>query len=75
LRALVLCFEVVSGLKVNLTKSELAPVDNVDRSASILGCGVFPMPLKYLGLPLGASYNAKSIWNEVVEKIERQLAS
>jgi hypothetical protein len=30
LRALFLCFEVVSGLKINLTKSELVPVGNVN---------------------------------------------
>lgn len=30
--------------------------------------------MKYLGLPLGDAYNAKSIWDEVIEKIERTLA-
>jgi hypothetical protein len=78
LRCLFLCFEAVSGLKVNLAKSELVPVgnvDDVDGLAGIMGCGVSPLPLKYLGLPLGASYKAKSIWNDVIEKIERRLAS
>jgi hypothetical protein len=78
LRVLFLCFEAVSGLKVNLAKSVLVPVgsvDNVDGLASILGCGVSSLPLKYLGLPLGACYKAKSIWDGVVEKIERRLAS
>jgi hypothetical protein len=28
----------------------------------------------YLGLPLGASYKAVSIWNGVIEKMERRLA-
>jgi hypothetical protein len=35
----------------------------------ILGCGV-SLPVKYLGLPLGASYKAKHIWDGVIEKIE-----
>jgi hypothetical protein len=26
--------------------------------------------VKYLGLPLGASYKAKHIWDGVIEKIE-----
>jgi hypothetical protein len=34
------------------------------------GCGVSSLPLKYLGLPLGASFKAKSIWDGVIEKIE-----
>jgi len=36
----------------------------------ILGCGISFLPLKYLGLPLGASYKAKFIWNSAIKKIE-----
>jgi hypothetical protein len=78
LRVLFLCFEAVSRLKVNLAKSVLVlvgNVDNVDGLASILGCGVSSLPMKYLGLPLGTSFKAKSIWDGVLEKIERHLAS
>jgi hypothetical protein len=31
--------------------------------------------LKYLGLPLGASFKLKTIWDGVVEEIERRLVS
>jgi len=54
---LLLSFEAVSGLKINLDKSVLVPmshVDNVDDLVGILGCGVSSLSLKYLGLPLGA---------------------
>jgi hypothetical protein len=50
-------------------------VDNVDGLSSILGCGVSSLPLKYLGLSLGASFKAKSIWDGVLGKIERRFAS
>jgi hypothetical protein len=63
LRMLLLSFEAVSGLKINLDKSVLVPVglvDNMDELAGILGCGVFSPPSKYLGLPLGAPFNTKS---------------
>lgn len=33
-------------------------VINVDGLVGILGCGVSTLPLKYLGLPLGASFKA-----------------
>jgi hypothetical protein len=59
LRVLVLCFEAVSGLKINLAKSVLVPVDcvdNVDGLAGILDYGVSSLPLKYLGLLLGAYF-------------------
>ena len=31
--------------------------------------------MKYLGLPLGANVRARSIWNPIIEKVERRLAS
>jgi len=31
--------------------------------------------MKYLGLPLDASLKVKSIWNDIIENIEHQLAS
>jgi hypothetical protein len=64
LRGLFLLFEAASGLKVNLAKSNLIPVGNVDqvgRLADILGCGIASLPVKYLGLPLGASYKSTLI--------------
>jgi len=78
LHMLLLSFEAVSGLKINLDKSVLVPVghvNNMDELAGILGCGVSSLPLKYLGLPLGAPFKAKACWDEVVGKIERRLAS
>jgi hypothetical protein len=77
LRCLFLCFEAVLGLRINLAKSELVPignVNNVEGLANILGCRVSSLPLKYLGLSLGASFKAKSIWDGIIEKIERCLA-
>jgi hypothetical protein len=49
-------------------------VTQVGRSARILRCGVSTLPVKYLCLPLGASYKAKHIWDSVIEKVEYQLA-
>ncbi|XP_028070906.1 uncharacterized protein LOC114273346 [Camellia sinensis] len=61
LRCVLLCFEaeVVLGLQVNLAKSELIPVGEVDRlsvMAVVLGCKVARLPVSYLGLPLEASF-------------------
>jgi hypothetical protein len=78
LRSLFLLFEAASGLKVNLAKSNLIPVGNVDqveRLSDLLGCGIASLPAKYLGIPLRASYKSIHIWDGVVEKIEHRLAS
>jgi hypothetical protein len=77
LRCIFLCFEAASGLRINLGKSEIVPIgeiEDVEGLAQLLGCRVASLPMTYLGLLLGASYKAVSIWNGVIEKMERQLA-
>jgi hypothetical protein len=77
LGALLVCFEAVSGLKVNLTKSSLIPVgslEDVDQLAGSMGCGTADLPLKYLGLPLGASFKLKAIWRDLEVLLARRLA-
>jgi hypothetical protein len=77
LRSVFLWFEAVSGLKINLGKSEIVPVGevlNLEVLAQILGCQTTSLPMKYLGLPLGASFKAKSIWNPIIERMEKRLA-
>ena len=67
-RLMLLCLEAVLGLRVNLGKSEIGAV------ATILGCRVAALPMKYLGLPLGVSYKATIMWNGVTEQVERRMA-
>ena len=58
---LLMWFEVISRLKVNLDKSELilvGNVDNVEELASELGCKVGSLPSLYLGMPLGAPFKS-----------------
>ncbi|RVW24487.1 putative ribonuclease H protein [Vitis vinifera] len=53
-------FEAISGLKVNLSKTEAIPVGEgipMDTLASVLGCKIGSLPTSYLGLPLGALTN------------------
>uniref|UniRef100_A0A2N9G2U9 Reverse transcriptase domain-containing protein n=1 Tax=Fagus sylvatica TaxID=28930 RepID=A0A2N9G2U9_FAGSY len=76
LRLLFTWFEAISGLKINFNKSEMAPVGSVhalDSLAAILGCKTVQLPMSYLGLPLGANYKSKSIWNPILERMERKL--
>jgi hypothetical protein len=76
LRCLFLCFEAVLGLKINLSKLEIVlvgDVGDVEGLASIFGCRVVSLSMKYLGLPLGAFYKASTIWNDIIEKMEHRL--
>lgn len=50
---------MVLGLKINMKKSELVRIsDKRDerRLVDVLGCKVVDLPIKYLGLPLGAKF-------------------
>ena len=52
LRCLLLCFEAVFGLKINLSKCDIVPigeVGDVEGLSRILGYGVGSMPFTYLG--------------------------
>ena len=71
------CFQAVTGLKVNALKGEMVPigeVPNLHVLAEILGCQIESLPITYLGMPLGASHKSPTIWNPILEKIERKLA-
>jgi hypothetical protein len=53
---ILLCFEVVSGLRVNLGKFEIVAigeVEDIGALATTLGCNVAALPMKYLGLLKG----------------------
>ncbi|RVW66266.1 LINE-1 retrotransposable element ORF2 protein [Vitis vinifera] len=70
-------FEAASGLRINLAKSELIPIgeiDNIEEMAVELGCRIGSFSVKYLGLPLGARHKALSTWDGVEERIRRRLA-
>ena len=52
----------------------IGEVNNVHALATILGCRVGALPMTSLGMLLGASNKSPSIWNPILEKIERRLA-
>ena len=79
---LILCmmfiwFKVGTSLKINLGKSKLVPigvVHNIELLLTVLGYKQGILPMKYLGLRLGAKFKDKTIWNLILEKMERRLA-
>ena len=77
LRAILARFEEALGLSINLEKSELVLVGamhNLEVLVGLLGCRQSSLPLKYLGLLLGAKFKDLSIWNLILEKMEWRLA-
>ena len=74
---ILMWFEAMSGLRINLDKSELIPVgsvENAEELAAALGCNVGSLPTTYLGLPLGAPHRSLAVWDGVEERMRKKLA-
>ena len=75
---ILMWFEAFSGLKINLSKSEIIPIgpmDNAEELAKELGCKTRAFPTYYLGLPLGAKHKAVGVWDSIEERFRKRLAS
>ena len=48
---------------------QVGEVLNVDKLASNLRCRFSSLPMKYLGMPLGAHYKARNIWYSIIERM------
>lgn len=70
-------FEAISGLRINLDKSEILPVgrvENLGKLALELGCKMGALPSSYLGLPFGAPHKSVAVWDGVEERFQKILA-
>ncbi|PNY15039.1 cysteine-rich receptor-like protein kinase, partial [Trifolium pratense] len=78
LRAVLVLFETLSGLKVNFNKSMLVRVNIPDswlgEAASVLCCNVGKIPFLYLGLQIGGDPRRLSFWEPVLIRIKNRLS-
>ncbi|GKV27405.1 hypothetical protein SLEP1_g36578 [Rubroshorea leprosula] len=78
IKCIVRTFEMVSGLKINYTKSHLMGV-NVEegwkeKMAYRLCCKGKDLPVKYLGIPIGGNQRRIAMWKPLVESVKKKLA-
>jgi len=78
IKAILNCFELASGLKVNFQKSSVGGVGCspllVEQFTTILNCEKMKIPFIYLGLSVGGCHKRSKLWEEVVEKLKRRLS-
>ncbi|KAJ0561825.1 putative RNA-directed DNA polymerase [Helianthus annuus] len=78
LNRILRCFYLVSGLRVNLSKSSIYGVGvdegEVHAMASILRCKIGSFPFKHLGLQVGANMNLVKNWKPVVDIFKKRLS-
>ncbi|GKA67661.1 RNA-directed DNA polymerase, eukaryota, reverse transcriptase zinc-binding domain protein [Tanacetum coccineum] len=72
------CFYRVSGLKINIHKSNLfrvgVPFDEVSRLAAITGCIPMQTPFSYLGLPIDCNMAKVRGWDPLLDKFNKRLS-
>lgn len=77
LRCILLCFQLVSCLGINMRKMEMVSIgDGRDELnlAGVLGCKVTTLPIKYHGLPISGKFKDVSTWDCTMEMVEKRLA-
>ncbi|CAJ2656620.1 unnamed protein product [Trifolium pratense] len=78
LRAVLVLFESMSGLRVNFHKSMLVGVNIPDswlgEAASALCCKVGKIPFLYLGLPIGGDSRRLGFWEPVLARLKNRLS-
>ncbi|XP_028099858.1 uncharacterized protein LOC114299337 [Camellia sinensis] len=78
MKRILRCFEVISGLKINFHKSLICGVgvDDglVEEFAAKLNCLSQKLPLKYLGMPLGANPGRKQAWQLMLDRFKKKLS-
>nr|KAJ0209562.1 hypothetical protein LSAT_V11C400208020 [Lactuca sativa] len=72
------CFELSSGLKINMSKSKLYGfgVQNCELElvAHSFNCSIGSLPFTYLRLPVGASMAQVTHWKPIIEKFQAKLS-
>lgn len=78
LKRILRCFQLVSGLQINMSKSVLVGIgcleETIQSLASFICCKLGKLRFVYLVLPIGAKARSKSLWDHVIVKFERKLA-
>ena len=76
-KAILLCFELMSGLKINFHKSEVVSIGmdatESQRVANLLNCKLGQFPFTYLGLPIAAKKCAISDWEPLSSKVANRV--
>ena len=78
LKAILRCFELISGLKRNFHKSKFGGLgvnhSQLEQYVAILNCSIMSMHFTYLGIPIRENPRRVKTWEVVVSKVRKRLA-
>ena len=77
LKAILRCYEMVSGLKINYAKSQFGCLGKSEdwcrQAAHLLNCNQLDFPFSYLGIPVGSNPKSWRVWQPIISKFEAKL--
>ncbi|XP_026429062.1 uncharacterized protein LOC113325036 [Papaver somniferum] len=74
---ILMLFEVLTCLKLNLEKSSMTSIESddiVQELSSELGCKINMLPITHLGMPIGATKRSTTILEIIIQKMQKKLA-
>lgn len=78
LKWLLVCFEQMSGMKINYDKSDLLTIgmdeDSANQFAKLFCCKRSEFPIKYLGVPLYYTKLRRQDLQPIIDKIIKRIA-
>ena len=77
IKTILRSFELVSGLKINFSKSNFGAIGTSERwkeAARYLNCSLLAIPFLYLGIPIGVNPSCSDVWDPIVKKCEKKFA-
>lgn len=78
LRAVLLWFDAVANLSINVHKTKMYSVNashEFEDEMADWGCQWGELLTTYRGLPLAAGYKLRSVWKPVVDRFRQRLAT
>ena len=76
-KAMLRCFEMVSGLWFNFAKSQFGAIGKSEdwclSAAAFLNCALLNFPFCYLGIPIGVNPRRLVVWEPIIRKFEAWL--
>jgi len=79
MKVLLYLYEMMSGLKINFSKSEVLLINGDDEKqiqyAELFSCQIGRFPIRYLGVPVSASRLHVCDWAPLIDKNDKKLAT
>lgn len=78
IRRILRGFQLVSALEVNFSKTKLGGVGIQSQAVEVwlvTSCGIEKLPLKYLGIPLGANPRRSATRQPIIDRVKKKLST